>query len=115
MTDLAETPAVWVAVCPLARLIPDRGAAALVGGERVAVFVLQDGSVHAIDDRDPFTGAHVLSRGLVGDAGGTPTVASPIYKQRFDLRTGACLDDPAMAVRTWPVRIDDGWIEVGSR
>ena len=114
MTDLAETPAVWVAVCPVARLTPDRGAAALVGGERVAVFVLKDGSVHAIDDRDPFTGAHVLSRGLVGDAAGTPTVASPVYKQRFDLRTGVCLDDPAVAVRTWPVRIDAGWIEVGA-
>ena len=114
MTDILETPAVWVPVCPLARLTPDRGAAALIGGEHVAIFVLRDGSLRAIDDRDPFTGAHVLSRGLVGDVEGTPTVASPVYKQRFDLATGACLDDGDVAVRAWPVRAHEGWIEVGS-
>ena len=85
-----------------------------VGGEQVAVFVLAAGDVFAIDDRDPFTGSLVLSRGLVGDAEGIPTVASPIYKQRFDLRTGQCLDDPSVGVRTWPIRIEDGWVEVGT-
>jgi nitrite reductase (NADH) small subunit len=96
------------------RLTADRGAAAVVGEERVAIFVLADGSAFAIDDRDPFTGSYVLSRGLIGDADGVPTVASPIYKQRFDLRTGSCLDDDAVSVRTWPVRIQDGWIEVAA-
>lgn len=104
----------WEAVCPVTRLTPDRGVAALVGEEQVAVFVLADGAAYALDDCDPFSGALVLSRGLVGDANGVPTVASPIYKQRFDLRTGQCLDDPSMGVRPWPVRIVDGWIEVGA-
>ncbi len=53
--------------------------------------------LHAVDNVDPFSGASVLSRGIVGDAGGVPTVASPVYKQRFDLRTGRCLDDPSTA------------------
>jgi nitrite reductase (NADH) small subunit len=102
-----------VTICPTDLLTPDRGVSARVGDDVVAVFLLADGSTFAVDDRDPFTGAHVLSRGIVGDAGGAPTVASPLYKQRFDLRSGACLDDDAIAVRTWPTRIQGGHVEVG--
>ena len=102
----------WVAVCAAERLTPDRGVAALVGSRAVAIFRLADGSLHAIDNIDPISGAGVLSRGLVGDAGGTPTVASPMYKQRFDLRTGCCLDSPAAAVAVHEVRIADGVVEV---
>jgi nitrite reductase (NADH) small subunit len=94
------------------RLTADRGVAALVAGDRVAVFLLAGGEAFAIDDRDPFSGSYVLSRGLVGDAGGVPTVASPIYKQRFDLRTGQCLDDAEARVPTYDVRVDDGVVFV---
>lgn len=102
----------WSAVCPVGRLTPGRGVAALVGGEQVAVFLLAGGEVRAVDDRDPFSGVDVLSRGLVGDAGGVPTVASPIYKQRFELRTGRCLDDDSVCIQTWVVRVRDGEVEV---
>lgn len=101
----------WTAVCPLARLVPDRGVAALVGDRAVAVFLLADGSVHAIDNLDPCSGASVLSRGIIGDADGVATVASPMYKQRFDLRTGNCLDGPD-GVAVHPARVRDGVVEV---
>jgi nitrite reductase (NADH) small subunit len=104
----------WLRVCPVERLTPGRGAAALVGGTQVAIFRLGSGEVFAIDDRDPFSGADVLSRGLVGDADGEPTVASPVYKQRFALRSGRCLDDPAVGVRTWTARTRDGHVEVAA-
>ena len=71
----------------------DRGAAALVDGHQVALFRLASGEVYAIDHQDPFSGANVLARGLVGTRGDVPTVASPVYKQVFDLTTGICLDD----------------------
>ena len=111
MTD-APPRTRWVMVCPSGQLTPDRGVAARVDDDLVAVFLLADGSAFAIDQRDPFTGAQVLSRGIIGDSGGTPTVASPLYKQRFDLRTGQCLDDDTVSVRTWPVRLHDGHVEV---
>ena len=82
----------WVELCGIERLTPDRGVAALVAGRQVAAFRLADGTLHAVDNVDPCSGAAVLSRGIVGDAGGITTVASPLYKQRFDLATGACLD-----------------------
>jgi nitrite reductase (NADH) small subunit len=62
---------------------------------------------------DPCSRASVLARGIVGDRGGTPFVASPMHKQAFDLRTGQCLDDAAVRVPTYDVRVDDGLVLVG--
>ena len=102
----------WTKVCALDLLAVDRGAAALVEGHQVAVFRLASGDIYAIDHQDPFSGANVLARGLVGTRGDVPTVASPVYKQVFDLTTGICLDDESMAVRSWPVRVVDGIVEI---
>lgn len=102
---------VWRAVCSLERLTPDRGVAALVDGHAVAVFGLRDGSLHAIDDLDPCSGAGVLSRGLVGDHDGVVTIASPLHKQRFDLASGRCLDADAR-VRVHDVHVIDGVVHV---
>lgn len=68
------------------------------------MFLDRAGRPYAIGNQDPFTGAQVLARGLLGCAGGRPFVASPLLKQRFDLESGRCLDDEAVAVRTYPVR-----------
>lgn len=106
----------WARVCRIDQLTPGRGAAARVVDRQVAVFRVPSGegeSVFALDNRDPFSGAQVLARGLVGDKGGVPKVTSPVYKQGFDLRTGACLDDPEVTVPTYPVSVcDQGWVSV---
>ena len=54
----------------------------------------------------------MLSRGIVGDKAGVLKIASPIYKQSFNLETGACLDDASVALSTYPVRLREGRIEV---
>jgi nitrite reductase (NADH) small subunit len=96
MTAVAEPARTWVEVCELARIPKSDGVAALLpDGRQAAVFHTDDGEVLAIGNVDPISGAAVLSRGIVGDAGGVPVVASPIYKERFDLRTGECLDAEA--------------------
>ena len=104
----------WTTVCPLERLQPERGVGALVDDEPVAVFRTHDDRVWALHNVDPFSRASVLSRGIVGDVGGTPVVASPIFKQHFALDSGRCLEDPAVAVVTYPVRVTEGIVEVGS-
>ncbi|MET0448537.1 MAG: nitrite reductase small subunit NirD [Aeromicrobium sp.] len=105
----------WMRVCAVDALVPDRGAAALVDGHQVALFRLSDsGEIHAVDHLDPFSRANVMARGLVGSREGTPTVASPMHKQCFDLLTGQCLDDPGVALQVWPTRVIDGWVEVRS-
>jgi nitrite reductase (NADH) small subunit len=85
----------------------------LLGDVQVAIFRTHDGELHAIGNIDPFSGAAVLYRGIVGDRGGVPTVASPIYKEVFDLRTGRCLDNPDVSVPVYPVRVTSGRLEIG--
>lgn len=114
LDDRTATSTGWITVCPLERLIPGRGVAVLrPDGTQVAVFLLEDGALHAIGNVDPFSGAAVLSRGLVGDRGGEPTVASPLLKQVFSLRTGRCLDDGTRAVTLHQVFVDGTVVRVG--
>ena len=107
-----EVEVQWVDVVALDRLIPGRGVAALVGGRQVALFLVDGGELFAVDNFDPFSGAFVMSRGIVGDRAGAPKVASPMYKQSFDLRTGQCLDDDQVRIPTYAVRLVDGRVEV---
>ncbi|KOG40856.1 nitrite reductase small subunit NirD [Streptomyces resistomycificus] len=95
----------WFTVCDLSLLLPGRGVAALLpDGRQVAVFRDRAGSLYAVDNRDPFSGAAVLSRGLLGAQQGRPFVASPLLKQRFDLESGQCLDDESVRIATYEVR-----------
>lgn len=103
-----------VDVCGVDDIQVERGVRVLVGDAHVAVFRTYDGDVHAIDAIDPFSGASVLARGIVGTCGSAPVVASPMYKQRFDLRTGVCIDEPTVAVRVYPVEVHGGRIRVSS-
>lgn len=112
---MSSPPAAWTDVCAFGELLPDRGAAALVDGEQVALFRLADGAVDAVGNYDPAGGAYVLSRGIVGSRGDRPVVFSPLYKQAYDLRTGRCLDDPSVAVPVYDVRVRAGRVKVGAR
>jgi nitrite reductase (NADH) small subunit len=102
----------WTPACPVDRIVADTGIAALAGGRQLAVFRLADGSVHAIDNHDPCSGANVLARGIVGDVDGRPYVASPIHKQRFAFDDGTCLDDDGVCVAVHRTRLVDGVVEV---
>jgi nitrite reductase (NADH) small subunit len=102
-------------VCRYDVLLPERGVAALIGDEQIALFRTHDGSVFALGNQDPFSGANVMSRGIVGNRGDVPTVASPMFKQVFDLRTGQCLDDPEVSLPVYPVQIVDGQVLVGEQ
>jgi nitrite reductase (NADH) small subunit len=99
-------------VCRYDVLLPERGVAALIGDLQIALFRTHDGEVFAIGNQDPFSRANVMSRGIVGSRGDVPTVASPMFKQVFDLRTGACLDDPAVSLPVYVVEVVDGQVTV---
>jgi nitrite reductase (NADH) small subunit len=107
---------VWTVACEYDRLIPCRGVGVLLAdGAQVALFRLDDGSLRAVGNIDPFSGAAVMSRGIVGDRGGRATVQSPIKKQAFALDDGSCLDDPAVTVPVYATRVTvDGYVEVSA-
>ena len=97
---------VWTTACAYDHLIPGRGVAVLLDdGSQAALFRLDDGSLRALGNVDPFSGAAVLSRGIVGDRGGRATVQSPILKQAFALDDGCCLDDARVSVPVYQVRV----------
>ncbi|WP_040405662.1 nitrite reductase small subunit NirD [Amycolatopsis nigrescens] len=105
----------WVRVCAVSELTPGAGVAALLpDGRQVALFRTVHDEFHALSNLDPCSGAAVLARGIVGDADGVPVVASPVYKERFDLRTGECLDADGVRVPTYPLQVLDGVLHVGS-
>ena len=106
--------AMAVRVCRLDDIVPDTGVCALVAGEQVAVFRIQE-RIFAVGNRDPFSGANVLSRGIVGDLGGEVVVASPVYKQHFSLLTGRCLEDDAVRIPVYAARVEEGCVVIEPR
>ena len=115
MTLINDTQT-WTTACAYDFLMPNRGVGVLLpDGTQVALFRLDDGALRAVGNIDPFSGAAVMSRGIVGDRAGRPTVQSPIKKQAFSLDDGVCLDDPAVALPVYAVRVTaDGQVEVGA-
>ncbi|MEB0114432.1 nitrite reductase small subunit NirD [Variovorax sp. RTB1] len=103
----------WTAVCAATDILPDTGVCALVDGVHVAIFHIgQAGQFFAIDNVDPKSRASVLSRGLVGSLGDRIVVASPLYKNHFDLRNGECIESPEYSVRAHAVRVEQGRVQV---
>ncbi len=103
----------WLEVCALADIPPGCGVAALLRGRQIALVRPGEGdTLFALSNYDPFSEAFVIARGIVGDAAGRPKIASPIYKQSFDLATGACLDDASIRLPVYPVRVRGGRVEV---
>ena len=109
---MSIAPLEWTTVCPVDDILPNTGVSALVSGRHVAVFRVGETQFYAIDNVDPKSGASVLSRGLVGNLGDHIVVASPLYKNHFDLADGVCLEAPEHSVRAHSVRVEDGRVLV---
>lgn len=115
--QLSAAPLPRTRVCALSDILPGTGVCALVGGQQIAVFHVA-GRVFALGNRDPYTGANVLSRGLTGSTqtGGMLRlkVTSPLLKHAFDLESGLSLDDPTVGVPVYPACIEGGEVWIGS-
>jgi nitrite reductase (NADH) small subunit len=113
VATLASQTQTWVPVMASHRLGSDVGRCVLVDGRQIAIFrIADDNELFGLSNVDPFSGAPVISRGIVGSNNGEPKVASPMYKQSFSLRSGICIDDPTVALTTYAVREVNSFIEV---
>lgn len=108
----AAARADWVRACRVDDLEPSWGEAALLRMRQIALFLLAPHEVYAVANEDPANGAPVMARGIVGSRGERPTLASPLHKEVYDLGTGECFTDPALALRTFRTRIVGGFIEI---
>lgn len=103
----------WTPICQHKDLIPNSGVCAKLGQAQVAIFYCKRSEkIYALCNYDPFGQAYVLSRGIIGSIEDTPVVASPLYKQHFNLETGECLEDATVKLKTYPVRIHDGQVQL---
>ncbi len=95
-------------ICTTYDLVENSGVCALVNGEQIALFYLpgSEAEVYGVSNWDPIGKANVLSRGIVGDLKGKIVVASPLYKQHFDLKTGECLEDEEYSLKTYSISIE---------
>ena len=109
----ASVPVHRVFVCALDDILDGAGACALVNGQQLALFRVGE-EIFALENHDPWSGANVMARGIVGDLQGQLVVASPVYKQHFNLRTGRCLEDESVVLRHWPCGVLDGrvWVQL---
>ena len=117
LTEEPSAPAAsvreWMDVCALDDIVPGTGVAALIRGVQIAIVRPRPSEeIFALSNYDPFSRAYVMSRGIVGDKGGRAKIASPIFKQSFDLETGVCLDDPSVSLEVFPARGRGGRVEL---
>lgn len=102
-------PLSWVRVGCITDFPSNGGATVKHGHAQIAVFNFDSrGEWYATDNMCPHRQEFVLSRGIIGDAGGVPKVSCPIHKKNFSLQDGSCISGESYAIRTYPVRVEDG-------
>jgi anthranilate 1,2-dioxygenase ferredoxin component len=77
-----------------------------IAGWHVLIAKVED-AFHAVNDRCPHA-ASMLSTGRIRRG----AVMCPLHGARFDLVTGTCIGGAYSALRTFPLRITEGMIEV---
>ncbi|MEX1033555.1 MAG: nitrite reductase small subunit NirD [Cellvibrionaceae bacterium] len=115
---------IWITVGKRSDLVPGSGVGARLGDRQIALFwipELDDSllgksppkmSLFAVSNYCPFSGVHIIARGIVGDIKGEPVVASPLYKQHFSLVDGRCIEQPEVSLDTWGVRLQGNALQV---
>ncbi len=105
----------WLTICHKDDILPNMGRGALITEQnqqrQIAIFKIVDlqgnEQFYALDNFCPFSNTNTLSRGITGDINGQLVVASPLYKQHFNLKTGQCLEDETITVNTYSVRCNN--------
>jgi len=109
----ATTTTTWTDICPKHDLTPNAGVCAQFNEQQVAIFLCKrTDTVYAVSNYDPFGDANVLSRGIIGSTEDVTFVASPLYKQRFNLATGECLESPLHQLKTFDIRVENGLVQL---
>ena len=107
------TESTWTDIGPLDNFPLHLGSCVKVGGKQIAVFQLPtDKKWYAVQNFNPQNQRMVLSRGLTGDADGTPIVICPLHKYRYALDSGECLTDPSFGLETFPIKEVDGRLHI---
>lgn len=82
--------------------------------EQIAVFNFsRRNEWYACQNLCPHKMQMILSRGMIGDTCGEPKVACPYHKKTFSLISGQNLNDESYTIKTYPVKVEDGYVYIG--
>lgn len=99
----------WTEVGQTTDFCEDLGGCVKINGMQIAVFNLKEKTEwYAVQNLCPHDKRMVLSRGIVGDTGGTPKVSCPLHKHAFDVSTGKHISEGDVDdLQTFPVKIEN--------
>ncbi|HKJ43697.1 MAG TPA: nitrite reductase small subunit NirD [Sunxiuqinia sp.] len=104
----------WIKAAPVADFQSNSGSCVLINDEQIAVFnFTRENRWYATQNQCPHWGEMALSRGLIGDSEGKHKVACPFHKKSFGLEDGKCLTDEEYNLKTYPVKVEDGFVFIG--
>lgn len=97
----------YVAVIPAEDIKPGGSRSVMIGRREIAIFRVGD-DFHAIDNSCTHYGA-ALCTGWVKDN----VVTCPWHCWQFDITNGKCLTVPSRGLNSYPIRIEEGTIQIG--
>jgi nitrite reductase (NADH) small subunit len=109
-----EKTITWFNACSVTD-VPDNGGVCIkYKEEQVALFYFTRlNEWYATQNECPHRRQMALSRGMIGSQADEPKVACPFHKKTFSLVTGECLSGDECAIRTYPVKVENGRVFIG--
>jgi NAD(P)H-dependent nitrite reductase small subunit len=98
----------FVTVIPSEDIKTGSARSVMVGRKEIAVFRISDDEFYAIDNACTHYGA-ALCTGMMKEK----VVMCPWHCWQFDVTDGKCLTVPGRDVKSYPVRIEDGNVQIG--
>jgi nitrite reductase (NADH) small subunit len=113
-TKVQTNASEWIKAAAVEEFPVNGGAAVLINGEQIAIFnFTNEGRWFATQNRCPHKGEMALARGITGDSEGHPKVACPFHKNTFSLEDGTCLTNEEYRLKTYPVKVEEGFVYIG--
>lgn len=110
-----EEVTTWFKAAPVTKFPENGGACVKIEGKQIAVFnFTAEGKWYASQNVCPHKMEMVMSRGMIGEDCGTPKIACPLHKKTFSLETGENLNGEDYSIAVYPVKIEDGFVYVGT-
>jgi nitrite reductase (NADH) small subunit len=104
----------WFYACTVNDVPENGGVCVKYNDEQIALFhFTRREEWYATQNECPHRKQMALSRGMIGTKDDEPKVACPFHKKTFSLKTGECLSGDECAIKTYPVKVEDGKVFIG--
>ncbi|MET1056066.1 MAG: nitrite reductase small subunit NirD [Pedobacter sp.] len=110
---MTETSTTWLEACRVGDAVENGGVCVKNGDDQIALFYFtRRNEWFATQNECPHRKQMALSRGMIGSATDEPKVACPFHKKTFSLITGECLSGDECAIKTYPVKVENGSVYI---